>query len=53
MAGQSANETRGEIAKRLSNLECSYGKSKGGSETPHGKDKYAGGKVKKDGGLKK
>lgn len=44
MAGQSANESRKEIASRLNNLDCSKQKPKGGGGAPHGNDSYDQGK---------
>lgn len=49
MAGQSANETRSEISKRLNELDCSKSKPSGSGSSPHGNDHYkaAGGGKKK------
>lgn len=48
MAGQSANESRSEIAKRLSNIECTKQKPVGSGSNPHHPaDKYHEGKKKK------
>lgn len=44
MAGQAANESRKEIAKRLNDIDCSKGKSSGSGEHPHGDDHYDQGK---------
>lgn len=50
MAGQSANEGRKEVAKRLNDLECTKQKTTGSSK-PHGEDHYNK-KSTKDKGIK-
>lgn len=47
MAGQSANESRKEIAKRLCELEETKHKPEGYGKTPHGDDHYHSDKKKK------
>jgi hypothetical protein len=46
MAGQSANESRKEVAKRLNNLDCSKQKKTATGGSPHGHDHYPGKKEK-------
>lgn len=47
MAGQSANESRKEISKRLCALEETKHKPEGSGSNPHTTDHYHAGKKKK------
>jgi len=49
MAGQSANESRKEIAKRLSELECTKSKPTGSGSNPHHSDDHYHSDKKKKG----